>query len=82
MVLREVSKEQNFVIFVKKSTKVKQKKTFQLGRLHQCVDLILVADLDKKNNFPFHIACTELQPDITIYSNSAKKVILIQLTCS
>ena len=45
------------------------------------VDWILTADLDKKYNFPFHIAYTELQPDITIYSNSVKKVIMIELTC-
>ena len=34
-----------------------------------------------KNNFPLHIAYRKLRPDITIYSNSAKKMILIELTC-
>ena len=76
-----VSKEQNFIKFVKKGTKVKQKKTPHVGTLHQSVDWILKADLDKKYNFPLHIAYTELRPDITIYSNSTKKVILIELTC-
>ena len=76
-----VSKEQNSIKFVKKGTKIKQKKTPYVGALHQSVDLILVTDLDKKYNFPLHIAYTELRPDITIYSNSAKKGILIELTC-
>ena len=44
------------------------------------VNWILIADLDKKYNFPLLIAYTQLQPDITIYSNSAK-VIMIKLTC-
>ena len=70
------NKEQNFIKFVKKG-----KKTPHVGKLHQSMDWILKADLDKKCNFPLHIAYTELQPDITIYSNSAKKVILIELTC-
>ena len=34
-----------------------------------------------KNNFPLDIAYRKLRPDITIYSNSAKKMILIELTC-
>ena len=76
-----VSKEQNFIKFVKKGTKVKQKKTPHVGTLHRSVDWILKADSDKKCNFPLHIAYTELQPDITIYANSAKKVLLIELTC-
>ena len=52
-----------------------------MGTLHQSVDWILKADLDKKYNFTLHITYTELCPDITIYSNSAKKVILIELNC-
>ena len=39
-----VSKEQNFIKFVKKGTKVKQKKTPHVGTLHHSVDLILKAD--------------------------------------
>ena len=48
---------------------------------YNSVNWILIADLDKKYNFPLLIAYTQLQPDITIYSNSAKKVIMIKLTC-
>ena len=50
-----VSKEQNFIKFVKKGTKTKQKKTPHVGKLHHSVDWILKADLFKKYNFPVHI---------------------------
>ena len=52
-----------------------------MGTLHQSVDWNLKADLDKKYNFPLHIAYAELRLDITIYSNSAKKAKLIELAC-
>ena len=55
--------------------------TPHVGTLHQRVDWIPVAGLDEKYNFPLHSAYKELQPDITIYSNSAKKMLLIELTC-
>ena len=71
-----VNKEQNFIKFVKKG-----KKTPHVGMLHQSVDWILKNDLDRKCNFPLYIAYTELWPDTTIYSNSAKKVVLTELTC-
>ena len=51
-----------------KGTKVKQKQT---KKKHQNVDWILSL---------LHIAHTEFRPDITIYSNSAQKIILIALT--
>ena len=78
-----MNEKQNFIKFVKKGTKFKQKKkkTPHVGTLHHSVDWILKADLDEEYNFPFHIAYTELWPGITIYSNSAKKAILIELTC-
>ena len=75
-----VSKEQDFVKFVKKAYKVKQKGLF-IWVHYTSVNWILIADLDKKYNFPLLIAYTQLQPDITMYSNSAKKVIMIKLTC-
>ena len=74
-----VSKEKDFIKFVEKGSKVR--KGLFMWVHYTSVDWILIADLDKKYNFPFHIAYTELQPDITIYSNSAKKVIMIELTC-
>ena len=38
-------------------------------------------DLDGNYCFPIHIAFTQLRPDITIFSNALRKVILIELTC-
>ena len=67
--------------FVKKGTKVSRKRTPPVGILHQASDWVLLADLDGNYCFPIHIAFTQLRPDITIFSNVLKKVILIELTC-
>ena len=67
--------------FVKKGTKVSRKRTPPVGILHQASDWVLLADLDGNYCFPIHIAFTQLRPDITIFSNALKKVILIELTC-
>ena len=49
------------------------------GLLHKANDWILLADIgDIKLLFPIHIACTEERPDIVIFSNSIKMVILIE----
>ena len=66
------------------SRKVPRSNTSKLlmwGTLHSRADCILIADLDKKNNFPLHIAYTELRPDITIILIQQKKVIVTELTC-
>ena len=67
--------------FVRKRTKVPRKRTPPVGILHHASDWILLADLNKTYCFPVHIAFTQLRPDITIFSNSLRKVILIELTC-
>ena len=67
--------------FVRKGTKVPHKRTPPVGILHHASDWILLADLNKTYCFPVHIAFTELRPDITIFSNSLRKVISIELTC-
>ena len=54
------SKEQSFIKFVKKGTKVKHKKTSHVGTLNSRGDWTLIADLDKKKKIPLHIAYTEL----------------------
>ena len=40
-----------------------------------------LSDLDRRLVFPAHITMTRLRPDIVIYSDSAKTVIMIELTC-
>ena len=49
--------------------------------LHQASDWVLLGDVDSTFSFPTRIAFTEIRPDITIFSNKIKKVILIELTC-
>ena len=66
--------------FVRKGTKVPHKRTPPVGILHHASDWILLADLNK-TCVPVHIAFTQLRPDITIFSNSLREVILIELTC-
>ena len=67
--------------FVKKGAKVTGKRTPLVGILHQASDWVLLADLNSNYCLPDHIAITLLRPDITIFSNSLRKVILIELTC-
>ena len=48
---------------------------------HHESDWVLLADLNSNYCFQVHIAFTQLRPDITIFSNNLRKVILIELTC-
>ena len=51
------------------------------GILHLTNVWVLVVDLESGFLFPGHIAVSALRPDIVIYSNTLKRVILIELTC-
>ena len=75
------SKQLIKIKFVKKGTRVKNKNSSPSGILHQASDWVLLGDLDGSFSFPPHIAFTELRPDIIIFSNNLKRVILIELTC-
>ena len=48
--------------------------------LHQASDWVLLEDLDGTFSFQPHITFPELRPDITIFSNKLKRVILIELS--
>ena len=67
--------------FVKKGVKVSRKRSPPVGIFHHASDWVLIADLNSNYCFPVHIAFTQLRPDITIFSNNLRKVILIELTC-
>ena len=41
----------------------------------------MLGDPDGSFSFPPHVAFTELRPDITIFCDKLKRVILIELTC-
>ena len=75
------SKQPIKIKFVKTGTRLKNKNSSRSGTLHQASDWVLLGDLDGTFFFPPHIAFTELRPDITIFSNKLKRVILIELTC-
>ena len=62
--------------FVKKGAKVTGKRAPLVGILHQASDWVLLADLNSNYCLPIRIAITLLRPDITILSNSLRKVIL------
>ena len=67
--------------FARKRTKVPHKRTPPVSVLHNAHYWVLLADLNKTYCFPVHIAFTQRRPDITIFANSLRKVILIELTC-
>ena len=70
----------SYIKFLKKGTIVPHKRT-PVGILHQASDWVILADIDSNYCFPLHFAFTQLRPDITIFSNVLRKVILIELTC-
>lgn len=57
------------------------KRSKPTGLLHLADDWVFLVDLGNGFVFPGHIAITSLRPDIVIYSNCSKHVILIELTC-
>ena len=50
--------------------------------LYHASDSVLLADFNSNYFFPVHTAIPQLRPDVIIFSNSLRKVILIELTCS
>ena len=67
--------------FVKAGKSVSKSKVKPTGILHLASDWVIVSDLQNSYIFPGHIALTSLRPDIVVFSNSLKRVILIELTC-
>ena len=53
----------------------------KLGLLLRSDGWKLLSDLDKRLVFPAHIVVTNLRPDIVVYSDKSKTVIMIELTC-
>ena len=75
------AKHVNSVSFIKAGICRRQPKSKPTGILHLSNDWKVVADTNKGYIFPVHIALSSLRPDIVIYSNCLKRVILIELTC-
>ena len=51
------------------------------GILHLGSDWSLLVDLDRQLKFPVHICSTSLRPDIVIFCEITKLLIIIELTC-
>ena len=69
------------IMFVKKGEKCLAKGLVQLAFYTMRQTGVFLVDLNSNYCFPVHIAITQLRPDITIFSNSLRKVMLIELTC-
>ena len=71
------------VKFIKAGDKAPpQKKKNRTGKLSAAPDWQMLADLGKQLKFPIHIAATNLRPDIVIFSNQKKIIIMLELTVS
>ena len=57
------------------------RKSKPTGLLHHTGDWAFMSDLDSGFIFPGHIAITSLRPDLIVFSNSMKRIIIIELTC-
>ena len=66
--------------FVKPGSKPLQVARQQSGILRRSSDWKKVVDLHGRSRFPTHICDSNLRPDIVIWSNCLKHVILIELT--
>ena len=74
-------RKRNPIHFVKAGKPSPKNKSKSTGILHLSSDWILISDLGCNYIFPRHIALTELRPDVVIFSNSLRRVILLELTC-
>ena len=57
------------------------KRSPPVGILYTASDWVLFTDINSNYCFPAQIAFTQQRTDITIFSNSLRKVVLIKLTC-
>ena len=58
-----------------------RQKSQPTGLLHHTRDWLFMSDFDSGFIFPGHIAITSLRPDFIVFSNSVKRIIIIELTC-
>ena len=68
--------------FVKKGAKLSCWRSPLVCILHHASNWVILTDLHSNYYFTVHIAFSQLRPDITIFSNSLRKVILFELICS
>ena len=66
--------------FVKPGTIANEKPKVTQSILSSAIDWQIRVDLGKQLKFPAHIKTSRLRPDIIIYSDSTKQIILVELT--
>ena len=74
-------KPKDLMKFVRKGAREPRTKSPYIDILHHALNWKLLADLHDQYYFPPQIVFTQLPPDVVTFSNSSKKVILIELTC-
>ena len=74
-------KKLNKISFVKAGKFVPKSNNTPSGLLHLTNDWVQRADLDDGYLFPVHIAMSALRPDIVLFSNLLKRVVIVELTC-
>ena len=69
--------------FVKEGEQCKRstKKVDKLGILHEAKDWVMETDLDQQLQFPEIICSSTQRPDIVLYLDKLKKVVVVELTC-
>ena len=79
---KDVKPSSNKIRFVKQGHEPgRQPKKIHTGILHLASDWKMIVDLNDSLRFPGHIVVTTLRPDIVLFSNATKRVILLELTC-
>ena len=76
---RTVTKGPKFVNFVKEGELTSRKIT-DVGLLSSAGDWQMIADIRGRMQFPTAIASTSLRPDIVIWSQNTRQVVMLELT--
>ena len=74
-------KNRNAIHFARAGKKPSKIKTNPTGIFHLASDWVLVSDLSQKYIFPTNNSLAELRPDVVIFSNCLRWVVLLELTC-
>ena len=74
-------KKRSEICFVKAGKSAPKSESKPSGIFHLATDWMIITDLKNGYVFPCQIARSALRPDIVLYSNSLKCVILLELTC-
>ena len=74
------SPKRHKIHFVKAGSSKQSQTKNKIMLLSSAPDWQLLVDLERQTKFPVHIVVTKLRPDIVMFSNSTKKVIMWELS--